>query len=456
MGASAVTADKAFPYQRDGIDWLAGKLTAYLADEPGLGKTMQAVRAADMIGASVVQVCCPAAVGEGWRRAFQRWSDSQCWIDGRREILPIDQDDPDFPHRVSVSSYERIERGLAFWQTGAPPDILIIDEAHYLKNASAKRTQALFGPKCDGVGGLVERAGRVWLLSGTPSPKNPGDLWTSLRACAPWLIHGKTGKPLSYWPFVDRYCHTRPGRFGGMDIVKGKNLDELAQRVEPFFLRRKTDDVLPDLPGVRIDELPLDCATAARALRSLERDPDTARLAAALEAEGPRALEASPHGATVRRLTGLAKVPAMVNWARNWLQSGGHKLVLFAYHTEVIDELAAGLRAFKPTVIDGRVPGPARQGKVDRFVAEPDREVFIGQIQAAGTGLDGIQHASRDLIFVESSWIDDENKQVIGRLRRVGQRNAVLVRFAMLAGSIDERIQRACMRRADDIRRLFG
>lgn len=444
--------DIPFPYQIEGAAWLAfsTRTRLFLADEPGLGKTMQAIKAADRIGARTIQVCCPAAVGEGWRRAFQRWSTKG------REVLPIDQDDPDFADRVSVSSYERIERGSAFWLTGAPPDVLVIDEAHYLKNDEAKRTQALYGPKCDGVGGLAGRAGRVWLLSGTPSPTNPGDLWSALRACAPDLIAGKGGKPMAYWSFVDRYCHTRPGRFGGIDIVRGKNLDELRERVAPFFLRRKTDDVLRDLPPVRLDELALSCTQAARALRSLDRDPETARLAAALEADGPRALETSPHCATLRRLTGLAKVPAMVNWARNWLQSGGRKLTLFAYHTEVIDELAAGLRAFKPVVVDGRVPGNHRQGKVDQFANDATREVFIGQITAAGTGLDGLQAASRDLIFVESSWIDDENKQVIGRLRRLGQRNAVLARFAHLAGSIDERIQQACLRRASDIRRLFG
>ncbi len=423
-----------FPYQADGAKFLSEKGRALLADEPGLGKTAQAIRACDDLGANYVVVVCPASVVENWRREFARFS---------------------FYHwtgNLIVLSYDRVVRD------GTDPDhkidVLILDEAHYLKNRKAKRTQAIFGPNCDGKGGLVEHAKHVFALTGTPAPNNPAELWPLLRALAPETIMATSGKPQSYWAFQTKYCVTRHNGFG-IQIVRGKNLDTLKARIAPFTLRRKKEDVLRDLPGLRIDELSLQAADAIKAVRSIENDPAMQRIVEALEAAGAAGLvKIAPHVAELRRAVGLAKVGPVIEWVKDWFESGGGKLVLFAHHRDVVRELYDSLREFGPCAITGATPTHDRYRLVEAFQAEPHRRIFIGQIQAAGIGIN--LTAASDAVFVESSWVPAENEQAMMRIHRIGQHNACLVRFATLVGSLDERIQRVCMRKAEDIRRLFG
>jgi SWI/SNF-related matrix-associated actin-dependent regulator 1 of chromatin subfamily A len=164
--------------------------------------------------------------------------------------------------------------------------------------------------------------------------------------------------------------------------------------------------------------------------------------------------EIAPHVAQLRRLTGLAKVKSCVDWIEDFIEGGGGKLVVFAHHRDVIDGVNKALAAQGTYVlaITGDTPSADRQTYIDAF-QDGAAQVFIGQIQAAGTGI--TLTAASDALFVESSWVPAENEQAAMRIHRIGQRNACLVRFAALAGSIDEDIQRAVMRKTADIKKLF-
>jgi SWI/SNF-related matrix-associated actin-dependent regulator 1 of chromatin subfamily A len=434
-----------FTYQVEGAKFLAEKGRALLADDMGLGKSAQAIRACDEVGPAEVLVICPASVVENWKREIMRFRTTMWgW---------------------SVVSYDRAARDG--WRPDF--DVLILDEAHYLKNHKAKRTKAIFGPKCDGVGGLVEKARHVFCLTGTPTPNNPSELWPMLRAVMPETICGPGGAtgatsadaieqprkqtPLSYWRFVQRYCRTRDNGFG-IQIVGGKNLDELKQRIAPFVLRRKKEDVLKDLPPIRFDELPLD-AGSMRACMNLS-SAELARVEEALKdgVEGLRKI--APHVAQLRHVTGTAKAFAAAAWMVEQFENGLEKLVVFAHHHDVIKILAAELEQKKigRAVVTGETPSVLRAGYVDYFQREPSCRAFIGQIQAAGTGI--TLTAASDVLFVESSWVPAENEQAAMRIHRIGQKNACIVRFATLAGSIDEQIQRAVLRKTADIAKLFN
>lgn len=434
-----------FPYQIEGAKFLATRGRALLADEMGLGKSAQAIAACDALGARdrCVLVICPASLVENWKREFKKFSSG---------ITPI------------VTSYNK----AGTLRTSVPPgdmwDVLILDEAHYLKTPKAKRTKAIFGQKCDGVGGLVERAKHVFCLTGTPTPNNPSELWPMLRAVMPdaigRFIPGKCSenevslgsvKPLTYWQFVQRYCRTQDNGFG-IKIVGGKNLGQLKAAIAPFILRRKKDEVLKDLPPIRFDELPL--------AGELKLPPDATDellvVQKILQEDGVKGLrEIAPHVAQLRRLTGLAKVAPAVEWIASQCEAG-QKLVVFAHHRDVLHGLLGGLEnaGIGYTMVDGSVASDERQRRVDGFQTQSRYRVFLGQIQAAGTGL--TLTAASDMLFVESSWVPAENEQAAMRIHRIGQRNACLVRFATLAGSIDEQIQRAVMRKTADIARLFG
>lgn len=422
-----------FPYQVEGAQFLARVKRGLLADDMGLGKSAQAIAACEAAGARnrCVLVVCPASLVENWRREFKKFS----------IIEPI------------VTSYNKANSLLTEPPAGDQWDVLILDEAHYLKSSKAKRTKAIFGEKCDGVDGLVSRAKHVFCLTGTPTPNNPSELWPMLRAVMPASIERpmKNGslKPMPYWPFVERFCVTQDTGFG-IKIVRGKNLSELKARIAPHVLRRKKDEVLKDLPPIRFDTLalegrltvPEDCVAEMRQVQE------------AIQQDGIAGLKAlAPHVAQLRRLTGLAKVPAAIDWIAEYLEAGGEKLVVFAHHRDVIGAIWTTFQG-ESVVVSGDLSSAERQAQVDAFQSNPKFRLFIGQIQAAGTGL--TLTAASDVLFVESSWVPAENEQAAMRVHRIGQRNACVVRFAMLAGSIDEDIQRAVMRKTADIAKLFS
>ena len=429
-----------FPYQVEGARFLAtapskGRL---LADEPGLGKTAQAIAACDALGADRVMVVCPASVVEHWRREFTRFGQ-------RREQY------------VQVIYYDAVSRGAEALQ-GGKWDVLILDEAHYLKNRTSKRTRVILGIEDPdestrpllSPGGLIGRADHVLLLTGTPTPNHPAELWPALHTLMPDAILGKNGKPLPYHGFVNKFCKTRGNGFG-IVITGGKNLPELRERIAPFVLRRKKDDVLKDLPPIRFTELPLSS--------EFKMPPEVAALvpkvAAAIEAHGVDGLNAiASHVATLRRFTGLAKVAPASAWIRDALDGGIEKLVVFAYHREVLQALTvdAAKNGIGYACLTGATTD--RQEEVDRFKNSGVCRVFFGQIQAAGVGIS--LTAASHLVLLEQSWVPAENEQAAMRIHRVGQNNACLVRVASLARSIDERISRAVIRKLETINALWA
>lgn len=425
-----------FPYQCAGAAFLASRRRALLADDMGLGKSAQAIVACEAVGARTILVVCPASLRQNWAREFGRF-----WFGSRAP-------------QVHVLSYDLAARAKE--EMGV--DVLILDEAHYLKTKTAKRTKAIYGPKCDGVGGLVERAKHVFLLTGTPSPNNVSELWTHLRAVFPEAILGKNGKPMTYWQFVDKFCITVDNGFG-IQIKGGKNLPDLKARIKPFVLRRKKEEVLADLPPIRFDTMPLDADLGA--LREAEANLPPG-IAEALEKDGVAGLQAiAGHVATWRRLVGQVKVKPLAERILEELEGGLQKLVVFAHHRDVIDALDAILMrelsvpgARPVCCLTGNTPPDARQLLVDHFQKTKAARVFLGQIQAAGTGL--TLTAASDLIFAETSWVPAENEQAAMRIHRIGQKNACLVRFATLPGSIDELIMKAVERKMKDIKEMFG
>lgn len=413
-----------YSFQHEGAAFLSARDVALLADEPGLGKTVQAILAVNDIGLRLgrvaqVRVVCPASVCESWRRHIAEWATSArtAW---------------------HVESYDMAAKrdSCRFFA-----DVLILDEAHYLKHRRAKRTMAIYGRKCDRAGGIAHDVPRVFLLTGTPVPNNPSELWPHFRALFPGSIPSKRapGRPMGYFEFEEYFCIVKADRWGHRHIKGGRNLTELRLRLSPHTLRRKKAGVLQDLPPVRVSALPLTV-----------KETDIRQIAR--EAAGFDENTGAPPEPTLRRITGLAKVKPMADWVRDWLASGGGKLVLFAHHREVIHGLAEEL-ALSCVILTGGHSPDARQEAIDLFQNDPGTKIFIGQLQAAGTGV--TLTAASTAVLVESSWVPAENEQAAMRIHRIGQRNACSIRFAHAAGTIDERIQAAAMRKIETIKQLF-
>lgn len=433
-----------FEYQKHGAAHLVNRGRALLADDPGLGKSAQAIAACDELGAKRVLVICPASLRENWRREFRLWQTME------RRIMPPDTPAPIEHGTVMVTSYDKAARNADMWRE-MHYDVLVLDEAHYLKNRKAARTKAIYGKKCDRAGGIADHALCVFALTGTPAPNNPSELWTHIRALAPSLIKSEStkGRPAPFWSFAKRYCHVRDIGFG-MEIGRGRNLEELRELIKPFVLRRKKEHVLHDLPPMRFATLALSSERAARELRKIE-DPLAVLLRGVPDDDMFATLQKNgTHVAAARRLVGMAKAQPVIDYAAMWLDATDQKLVIFAHHKDVIEAIRLGLNAVK---IDGSTTPEARQAAVDAFQNDDSCRVFVGQLQAAGTGL--TLTAASNVLFAESSWVPSENEQAAMRIHRIGQANACLAQFAYVPGSLDEQIQRVAANKAADLAKIF-
>jgi SWI/SNF-related matrix-associated actin-dependent regulator 1 of chromatin subfamily A len=410
------------PHQEIGRDFLVSHPRALLADGMRVGKSVQTITAAERIYWDSENldfrtvVICPASLREQWRRQFSTFA---TWV-WERTIVSYEEAAKDWRRIVN----RRI-------------DMLVLDESHYLKNRKAKRTEVIFEK-------IVPVAQRVWCLTGTPSPNNASELYPMLKALFPETIDRGDGKPMDYWSFVKKFCIVRETPFG-QKIEGNRNTEELKRRMAPIMLRRPSSI----LGNQRLPDETLYLDVAKRELTRLEDD---------LKKELGAKYDLSPQlmddkvKARIGRLTGLAKVPALVERLKDEFESGLDRVVLFAWHTDVILRLAAELTEFEPAVVLGATRD--RQHAVDFFQTDPKCRVFIGQIKAAGVGLD--LSVANELIFVETSWVPGDNDQAAMRISGVNQKRASRVRYAVLPGSIDERLMSVNRRKSEDTKALFG
>ncbi len=420
------------PAQVEGINRLAESPRFYLWDRPGFGKTVQLLGAAEKAGAEKVLVTCPAGIALQWGQKVREYA-----------IKP----------RVDVVSYNKMADNPSLFAK-AGYDVCIMDEGHAVKNPKAKRTKALLGPKCDAIGGVIENIPFVWDSTGSPAPNNYAELWTKMRAMTPKVITMQSGRILNYWDFVSRFCVTRETPFG-VKIVGNKDSDLLRSRMDSYMLRRKRDSQPP-----RVDTLVLQPTDALRALREVEQSEEGKEIARVLAKDGVEGLAALAGGqtATLRRLTGLAIVSPLVSQITDEIEGGLEKIVIIAYHRDVIEGIRDGLKAngVESAVYYGGMSAKQQDNAKHTFIQNANCKAFIGQITAAGTGTDGLQTVCKDMLLAEYSWVPEENGQIIARLDRRGGLTGVLVRFAALAGSIHEKISAAEARKVADIIALLG
>jgi len=420
---------KLYDFQNTGKDFLKARKAALLADSMGLGKSCQAIMAAEELGLSSILIICPASVKYNWPKEIKKWlPNADIHVLASRKPLPTT-----IP-QYTVVNYDILHsRNIFLYLISRHYDLLICDEAHYLKNNRAKRTKCVYYPK-----GLKDRADRVWLLTGTPVLNRPVELFSHLKALTPNTL----GEYSSYIQYCKRFCAARETRWG-VDVSGASNIPELAKLLDGFMLRRLKKDVLEQLPEVTYQTILLDPGKKLKILTVKERG------AYAKEKNGVLGALSS-----IRRESGIAKVPLVVQHLQDVLEDK-QKAVVFAYHRDVISTLVEGCRAYSPVVLTGATPTDKRQAAIESFKMDPKSRLFIGQIEAAGVGIDGLQDVCDTVIFAEMSWVPGQIHQAIGRCHRIGQKNPVLVQFLVVPDSIDEEISETIARKEKIIDQLI-
>jgi SNF2 family DNA or RNA helicase len=435
------------PYQGATVRRMV-KGTIFVGAEQGLGKSRMVCEAVCAIGLKRVLVAAPAIGRVSWPIEVAKWHD------GARVVVALKPADVakavprDGEVVYLVVSYDALSRSPQAWLQGLRTwgaDVVVLDEAHALKTRSARRTKVVYGARCDRKNSLVEKARYVWPLSGTPAPNHVGELWTHLHALMPGLIWNNVHKrPLTEVEFQDRFCTVRETPFG-RQITGSKNVPELREATQSFFVRIRKADVLKELQPITWTTEPIAATLPAAALDV----PDSIADDDILDFLNKN----SANVAAGRRMLGLAKINGAVEWAENFLDSSTNKLVLFGWHKDVVSALAEKLRRFGSVLIDGSTAPDARTIAVNTFQNDPNTRVFVGQMLAAGTAI--TLTASSDVAFVEGDWTPGTIAQAAARTHRLGQRDGVIARLLYVPGSLDERISRVLARKARDVAEMF-
>lgn len=431
-----------FPYQSEGAAWLAGGARRAIFDDPGVGKTAQAIRALDLVRARRCVIVCPAAVREVWLGEFRKFAKLprrvikgadinhlNLWLRGKVDVLLLS-------YQMAAKWAKRME-GEIF-------DAVVFDESHYLKNKSTDWTRALLGAECDGKHGLARWAEHAWFLTGTPNPNDAADIWSVMRFCR--------ATPCSHRIFTDRYFRKRVGTYSTSHTIREEMLPELKLAIKSFSIRRTKAQAGLQLPPIWLTTINVDGDTKeVRDLLRLHPNLEAA-ITEAVEKGGLSFLDAQ-HIATLRRLVGEAKAPAFVELLLEELRNGLDKVVVFGVHRRALATIRDSLKraGVDCVVIDGQT-SDAERSKAVRSFQEGGARVFLGNIKAAGSGL--TLTAASDVIMFESDWTPAGNAQALMRVHRIGQDKAVHARFVVLANSIDEHVAQVVARKTADLLKL--
>ena len=425
----AATGLSPYPYQRDGIPWLALQDAALLGDEPGLGKTMQSLLAAPPC-APIIAVC-PATIKGVWAAEARKWRPdltpvilggvgSFRWPEPGELVIINDDVLPRDPDEYDEEKDDEPIPALPL-----PPNdlVLIYDEAH--RGKGGKKT--LRGRRFLTLSRTVrDNGGKVWLLTGTPLVNRPPELKAVLD------LAGLFGKAFGSWP---QFVHAFKGYRGEHGLHWGKPTPAAAEGLRRVSLIRLREDVLPDLPKKTWQHISIDIEADIRS----EFD----EIAAEIDAAGfridklTRAMLKEPvlfrTMSRIRECIARASIPAMMDLASQ-AEAEEERLVVFSAHRAPIDLL--GKRKGWET-ITGDTPAEDRTAIVERFQAGKLKGI-AGTIRAMGTGI--TLTASAHAVFVDLDWTPAGNSQAEDRLCRIGQHSAVFVTILVADHPLVERI----------------
>jgi SWI/SNF-related matrix-associated actin-dependent regulator of chromatin subfamily A-like protein 1 len=399
------------PFQWAGVRYLLEARRAFLADEPGLGKTVQALATLEADDAFPAVVVCPASLRLVWEREAARWLPHRTTtlLTGRGRVPPA--------ANITILSYEAVAAQREHLLRRRPRG-LVLDESHYCKNPRAKRTQAVRRLAHS----LPPDALRL-ALTGTPVTNGAAEVVPQLRILGRLEDFGSGA--------------TLTKRFAGPGEEERLHW-HLRRRC---FVRRRKAEVLPQLPAkrqvvvpvalVNEDEYRLAERDVVAWLRSLPLDLREldARVAATLRAKRLAQLTA------LKRLAAKGKLAAAAAWIEDFLESG-EPLVVFAHHTEVQEELLA--RFPHAGHLLGRDSPVAREETVRAFQDGTGPGLLVCSTLAAGHGIT-LTRAS-NVAFLELEWTPAHHDQAEDRCHRIGQHDAVTAWYLLAAGTIDEQI----------------
>lgn len=448
------------PFQCASVAYALVRRNTLVGDQPGLGKTPIAICYANEIAAQRVLVICPANIRIQWVNRIREWSTMR-WpfivypiLSGRHGVHP--------QAHWTVVSYDLARTatiGAALAQHHY--DLVILDEAHYLKTIDSGRTHAVFGDHTgwcrEAVRGeddaietyrklfpaLAGRSERVMALTGTPLPNRPREAYTLSRALCfdaiDWMSEDAfkkrfnpsariTGERNDGTLYV--YNREEVGRAGELQSRLRANFMVRHLKHDPEIKKQIKYAGIPSYDLVRVEET----KTIKQILHAeslLGIDPDS------FEAES---IKIDGQWPVIRHMLGDAIAPQVAEYAAMCLDGGEEKIVIFAHHRSVLDYLEAKLARFGVMRIDGSTSPTQRKHRIETFVGDKRVHIMIGNTISLGTGTDGLQTVAFHALLAEPDPVPGNNEQAVDRLDRMGQEGEVQADLFVAPGSLLERI----------------
>ena len=401
-------------HQKEAIQKLVENKKFILADDMGLGKTTSTIIAALETGAKKILIICPATLKINWKREIENYSDRSIFISEGKQFST--EDDFVIVNYDIIKNFHDPKKKDESLILMSKFDLIIIDEAHYIKNAQAQRTKL--------INDITKSVDRLWLLTGTPMTSRPIDYFNLLS-----LIDSPVAK--NWMAYVIRYCAGFQFKVGPRKIwnVQGaSNLEELRDRTAGLTLRRLKENVL-DLPDKIITPVYLRLKSKmyeevmGEYYNWYEKNPEESK---SLTVQFTKLTK-------VRQIIADEKISQTIEIAENIIEQG-KKVIIFCNFTDSLNKITEhfGKAAVK---LDGSMSKVERQFSVDQFQENEKVKVFVGNIKAAGVGI--TLTAGEAAIFNDLSFLPSDHAQAEDRAYRYGQKNNVLVYYPIFENTIE-------------------
>ena len=401
-------------HQKEAIQKLVENKKFILADDMGLGKTTSTIIAALESNSKKVLIICPATLKINWKREIENYSDKSIYI-AESKNFSTEADFVIINYDI-IKNFHDPKKKNESQVLASNFDLVIIDEAHYIKNGTAQRTKL--------INDIVKNTERLWLLTGTPMTSRPIDYFNLLS-----IIDSPVAK--NWMAYAIRYCSGYQFNVGGRkvwNVTGASNLEELRDRTLGLTLRRLKENVL-DLPDKIIT--PVYLRLKSKSYENVmgeyydwyDKNPDESK---SLTVQFSKLTK-------IRQIIADEKTQQTIELAENILEQD-KKVIIFCNFTDSLNKIAEhfGKSAVK---LDGSMSKPNRQNSVDQFQENPKVKVFVGNIKAAGVGI--TLTAAEAVIMNDLSFLPSDHAQAEDRAYRYGQKNNVLVYYPIFENTIE-------------------
>ena len=438
---------KLYQHQEEGIKFLLSRNGSILADDMGLGKSIQSIIAALESGAKKILVVCPSSTKINWEREINVFCDETAIVDGKKwkeakfTIINFDI----LKNFHTLKDKKKLNTELNRELANANFDLAIIDEAHYLKNNDSIRGKI-----------MVELAtkhniNKVWLLTGTPVANRPMDFFNLLKIIKSPIAENWKHYAVRYCEGKQFFRTLKNGTKKQIWLTDGaSNLEELASKTKNIILRRLKTEVL-DMPDKVVTPMyqQLDKKGWSE-YNELWDEYVTKRI---LEEKKTNEEQKSlVELILLRKFIAAQAIAYTIEMAENAIEMG-RKVIIFTSFTEELEILQHhfGKIAVKH---NGPMTTLQKQKSVDAFQQNAKVKVFIGNIKSAGVGITLTEGTV--VIFNSFDWVPGSNEQAEDRAFRIGQKNDVNVYYQLFDNTISTRMWEMLNNKKDVISTIMG